>query len=486
MRGAYTGSLHAPSALATLRPTFRWAPVATTCGSVTYEFEADDSCGPGRVDTCDFPSLEVDAQGIVSSTFTPPQDLKVAATPPVGAFYVWRVRACVGTQCGPWSESRYLHVGRVREDINGDGYGDLLAMSSRGIEVYLGSSQFNPSSESDTIAYSGAVPPTFSGDVNGDGYADFFGMTTYIPSSGFAPTLYLGGPDVTALGTVILTKTAGGPSTMMLTTSAGDLNGDGFADLIVQWGYLITTPQTELRIFFGGASLSNTPDLSIPGPYVSDYTLQHSGHVGDLNSDGYEDIALTAYDGPSGTGVIEIFAGGLHPQDVPAASVSTTASSYEVSSAGDVNGDGIDDAAVVQSGTAYYLYEGTRQLQTVFAATWADSTARSVTGGFDIDRDGFADFAIGTSAQAALLYRGTASGSMIVPQGLGLLTRSTVIGFSDHDGDSRPDIVGAGDSSSGVGDIYVEWAGSDGTTNPRILQLRLSDLKATFTGAIVR
>ena len=27
-------------------------------------------------------------------------------------------------------EVRYLHVGRVREDINGDGYGDLLATAA--------------------------------------------------------------------------------------------------------------------------------------------------------------------------------------------------------------------------------------------------------------------------------------------------------------------------------------------------------------------
>jgi hypothetical protein len=32
----------------------------------------------------------------------------------------------------------------------------------------------------------------------------------------------------------MLTKTAGGPSTMMQVGSAGDFNGDGFADLIVQ------------------------------------------------------------------------------------------------------------------------------------------------------------------------------------------------------------------------------------------------------------
>ena len=153
MRGAYTGSLHAPAAIATLRPTFSWAAVAPTCGAVTYEVQADDSCSPGALDACAFPSPELDATGVSALTYAPTADLKVSTTAPVGAFYAWRVRACdASARCGPWSEVRYLHVGRVREDINGDGYGDLLALSNRGIEVYLGSSQFNVSAPSLTIA----------------------------------------------------------------------------------------------------------------------------------------------------------------------------------------------------------------------------------------------------------------------------------------------------------------------------------------------
>ena len=97
---------------------------------------------------------------------------------------------------------------------------------------------------------------------------------------------------------------------MMQTTSAGDLNGDGFADLIVQWAYGITTPKTELRVFFGGIAVANTPDLSIPGRYVNDYTLQHSGRVGDLNGDGFEDIALTAFsDERANGGMVQLFVG---------------------------------------------------------------------------------------------------------------------------------------------------------------------------------
>ena len=60
MRGAYSGSLHAPASMATLRPTFSWAAVTPTCGAVSYEIQVDDSCTPGQLDACTFPSPEMD------------------------------------------------------------------------------------------------------------------------------------------------------------------------------------------------------------------------------------------------------------------------------------------------------------------------------------------------------------------------------------------------------------------------------------------
>jgi len=483
MRGAYTGSLHAPSAMATLRPTFTWAAVAPTCGATTYEVQADDSCTPGALDACAFPSPELDAKSIADLKYAPTGDLKVATTPPVGAFYAWRVRACdASTRCGPWSEVRYLHVGRVREDINGDGYGDLLATSNRGLEVYFGSSQFNVSAPSVTIAYTSNFPPSFAGDVNGDGYSDLFGTTSYVPSSGYAPLVLFGGNDVGALATLILTKTAGGPSTIMQTTSAGDMNGDGFSDLIVQWGYGITNPQTDLRIFLGGAALSNTPDLSIPGPYANYYTLQDSRRVGDMNGDGFEDIALTAMsDGGSDGGKIQIFAGSSHPTGTPT-DIAIVSGTHQIESVGDVDGDGFDDLLLVRPGVDYSLCRGAATLPTMLSMTWSAAMTSSAAGGFDIDRDGFADFVVGTTGASPILLRGGAGGPTSVSSGLSHFPGLNSIGYSDHDGDGRPDFVGVNDSLS---DPVIQWAGSDGTTDPRAFYVRLPT-SAMFSGKIAR
>jgi hypothetical protein len=325
------------------------------------------------------------------------------------------------------------------------------------------------------------VAPSYVGDVNGDGYGDLFGTTIYLPSSGSAPTVFYGGTNVAALSTLLLTKTAGGPSTLMQTTSAGDMNGDGFADLIVQWGYGNTTPQTELRIFFGGSTLANTPDLSIPGPYADFWTLQYSGRVGDLNRDGFEDIGLVASNGTTNS-VVQFFAGAPRPTATAVNVVMTpkTSATYQIAPTGDIDADGFDDALIILSGANYALYRGAITLWTTVSQTWSDTATTSGIGGFDIDHDGYSDFAIGT-ATMPILYRGSAGGPSAVATGLSRLPGTTVIGSSDHDGDGRPDFIGVSNAS----DTAIHWAGSDGTTDPRAVLVRLP-IGTTFNGRLVR
>ena len=154
-----------------------------------------------------------------------------------------------------------------------------------------------------------------------------------------------------------------------------------------------------------------------------------------------------------------------------------------VHSAGDLNGDGFGDAVVVLAGTGYYLYSGASQLPSTFASTTANTTASDAVGGFDLDGDGFPDFAVGTSGQAPLLYRGTAAGPTAVASGLSHLTASAIIGFSDNDGDGRPDIVG---TSGQVSSPSLVWAGSDGTTNPRVAFLQPPTTAVVFSGLVVK
>jgi hypothetical protein len=58
-----------------------------------------------------------------------------------------------------------------------------------------------------------------------------------------------------------------------------------------------------------------------------------------------------------------------------------------------------------------------------------------------------------------------------------------VVASSDHDGDGRVDIVGISTSPEGVASI--QWAGSDGTTDPRAFIVGLP-VDAMFSGKLVR
>ena len=157
--------------------------------------------------------------------------LKVSKAPPVGAFYAWRVRACdASLRCGAWTEVRYLHVGRVREDIDGDSYGDLLALSDRGVEAYLGRSQFDVSAPNVTIAYGGEVRRGSRRGRKRGGYRRSLRTSSLSPSRGRRPKAPLQRrittwPDRPWQSSPRRRRTVYTDAT----TSAGDMNGDGFA-----------------------------------------------------------------------------------------------------------------------------------------------------------------------------------------------------------------------------------------------------------------
>jgi len=133
---------------------------------------------------------------------------------------------------------------------------------------------------------------------------------------------------------------------------AGDLNKDGYSDIIVG------SPRNNVNgsfagmayIYYGGAIVDNIADITLEGS-----KLENSGFgscvasAGDINNDGYEDIAIGA---PSeGYGKIYIYLGGAVMDNVPDIELSNPFSVFNhfggtISNAGDMNGDGFDDLVV--------------------------------------------------------------------------------------------------------------------------------------------
>ena len=150
--------------------------------------------------------------------------------------------------------------------------------------------------------------------------------------------------------------------------SAGDVNGDGFADVIIgapQDFYTYTEPVGAVYVYHGsagGLSGSLFPDWVVGG----DSTQKGSffggavGTAGDVNGDGYDDVIIGARDYKTGDkgkfGAAFVFYGseGDGLATTPGWSLISeqqdSALGIAVSTAGDVNSDTYDDIIVGASG----------------------------------------------------------------------------------------------------------------------------------------
>ncbi len=157
---------------------------------------------------------------------------------------------------------------------------------------------------------------------------------------------------------------------------SGDLNGDGFADLVVGAGN-----GSEVSIYFGSASgYPATPSARIAGPSGVQFGLV-TEIVGDIDGDGRADLAIGA---PQiGDGAVYIFRGRatwpnvlshtsanyvitVDAEDVPEFSASLFGGS--LARVGDYDGDGADDFAIGAS-----RYAGNRGYVAVVRGVRADN-----------------------------------------------------------------------------------------------------------------
>ena len=150
-----------------------------------------------------------------------------------------------------------------------------------------------------------------AGDVNGDGYADVIvGAQGYSSHTGRA-YVYHGGPSGLSASPAF-TATGEGPDNFFgaAVAGAGDVNGDGYANVIVgAYGYSGETGRAY--VYHGGPSgLSASPAFTATGAATDEnFGLSVAG-TGDVNGDGYANLIVGADGFDSDTGRSYVFHGG--------------------------------------------------------------------------------------------------------------------------------------------------------------------------------
>jgi FG-GAP repeat/FG-GAP-like repeat len=524
----YEGSVHTGS----LRPTFVWeASTSYTEDPLTYElqYSIDSQFGGADVQT-----VPVD-----QPTYQPPSPLSVSMVPPVGQRYYWRVRACNLARCSGYSPPRWVNLGRSLKDFNGDGYADVAVGSygereSRGaVYVYFGGpGAFDTTPDAvlrETAETGGkslfgvAIAP--AGDFNADGYGDLIVGASHSSSAspdGGAAYLYYGGPgtslepgaDVTFPGLV-----EGGRLGASV-ASAGDVNGDGFSDVIVGAptnGQISTTGHAYL--YFGGVSdllylndgaLSGTRNAERFGLYVSG--------AGDLDGDGYADLTVSSelHDGTREVCSAKVFRGaagelfeGLWMKTLIGRNSPCSPRALQ---AGDINRDGLADllvgvapySASAQTNPLVSLRMGNRNLDALsetavpsvsmeMGAIWNLASAG------DLNGDGFGDVLVcgsyANSRYQALLFLSSEAGLHSTPAATLKSTSAATDAFGhalgapgDLNGDGFDDLV-IGSAQYGVnpsGEVYLYFGNPGRTIDPTAdAILTLTPAQADFGSAVL-
>jgi hypothetical protein len=398
--------------------------------------------------------------------------------------FTWSI---TGTQGSAFFSERMANAG----DVNGDGADDLLVGApkySAGGMAFVGQVWLFLGQGPQPIGCANAAPPwritgtppefdlggelAGVGDVNGDGYEDF---VVKVFETFPVVRLHRGGPmgpERTSMWEV------SGPRATpydfaWIVAGAGDVNGDGYDDVLISengdFQFYTSSPTTfvpgYVRIYHGGPVLPDTTfdwEARLLSPNPVDFGWAAAG-IGDVNEDGIDDVAVGApghtpstYGNdpfPAANGAVYVWYGPLlgTADETTADWIATSDQADDrfgasLGRAGDVDGDGIDDLLVgapVRDGL--FDHAGATYL-------WRGSAPSGLAGGTP-----------GTTGNAAW----SATGQWDLAYFGALLA-----GNGDLDGDDKDDLAVCSLYDQGVGSVSVFYGESPAPSSSPDLVLR--------------
>ncbi|MFZ1785203.1 MAG: FG-GAP-like repeat-containing protein [Ferruginibacter sp.] len=422
-------------------------------------------------------------------------------------------------------------------DVNGDGYSDVIVgayfydsgeTDEGAAFIYHGSATginttaaaFVQSNQANAFM---GVSVASAGDVNGDGYSDVIvGAYEYDNGESNEGAAFIYHGSVTGINTTAAAFVQSNQANANMgssVASAGDVNGDGYSDIIVgAWTYFnFAINAGAAFVYHGSATGINTiaaAFLTLNNAYA--YMGRSVASAGDVNGDGYSDIivgAFSYFNGQPGEGAAFVYHGS-------AAGINTTAAAilegnqiaaqmgFSVASAGDVNGDGYGDVIVgayaydngeTDEGAAF-IYHGSAAGINTTAASFVQSNQAnanmgiSVASAGDVNGDGYTDVIVGaffydngeTDEGAAFIYHGSATGintiaaAFLESNQINAQFGNYVASAGDVNGDGYSDIiVGSYQFDNGLSDegaAFIYHGNSPGTNTRNNLRLYNTDL----------
>ncbi|MGH9869085.1 MAG: FG-GAP repeat protein [Candidatus Polarisedimenticolia bacterium] len=298
----------------------RWIPLPTNNPHFTLQVDSAVPCGtvlPFR--------LQISLGGMDTASFDIALKLGRKTGHDMTHDSIKRFDEQEATFWGPPSPGNHLGSATAIGDIDGDGFGDVILSRASTLFVVYGQARH-------IVDMDMSAPPvsisTFTGlhaaslataDVNGDGYDDIIaGGSSSLSTAGVVALIYgqaAPWPNTNLASTSPIAGAArflgaDAQDGFGFRVAAGDVNGDGYDDLVASANLGDSVGNTrafagEAYLIHGRAAPWPDADLLSPPPGVARFWGADAGDilaevaVGDVNGDGFDDLLLGARFGES-------------------------------------------------------------------------------------------------------------------------------------------------------------------------------------------